>query len=118
MKSILFLHRKPPHSTLATREAVDAALASAAFGVQTAMLFLDDGVFQIRTGQNPDAAGLKRTAPMFESLELYGVEQIYVCADSLAARNLEPADLVIPAEPVDADTIRQIMARFHHILTF
>jgi len=118
MRSILFLQRKPPHSTLATREAIDAALACAAFGVETAMLFLDDGVFQIKSGQQPDVAGLKRTAPMFESLELYGVEQIYVCSEALATRAMTVDDLVIPATPVDADAIRQLLSRFDHLVTF
>lgn len=118
MRSMLFVLRKPPHSSLATREAIDAALASAAFGAEIALLFQDDGVFQIRAGQQPDTAGLKRTAPMFESLELYGVDQIYVCRDSLAVRNLTPADLIIPVQMLDCTGIREQLARFDHLLTF
>ena len=118
MGSMLFVLRKPPHSSLAAREAIDAALASAAFGVDIALLFQDDGVFQIRAGQQPDAAGLKRTAPMFEPLELYGAEQIYVCRESLAARNLTPADLIIPVQMLDYAGIREQLARFDHLLTF
>lgn len=118
MKSCLFIHRKPPHSSLATREALDAALASAAFGVETALLFVDDGVFQLRTRQEPAAAHLKRTAPMFEALDLYGVEQRFVCTDSLAARGMAADDLIIPAQPVSASDMSALLARYDHILTF
>lgn len=118
MKSALFLHRKPPHSSLATREALDAALASAAFGVDTALLFVDDGVFQLRKLQNPDAAQLKRTAPMFEALDLYGVEQRFVCAESLSQRGMTTADLIIPVQAVDAAEIRALLTRFDHLLSF
>lgn len=118
MKSALFIHRKPPHSSLATRETLDAALASAAFGVDTALLFVDDGVFQLRKQQNPDAAQLKRTAPMFEALDLYGVEQRFVCAESLRQRGMTTADLIIPVQAVDAAEIRALFARFDHLLSF
>ena len=115
---MLFLHRKPPHSSLATRESLDAALASAAFGVETALLFVDDGVFQLRKHQNPDEAQLKRTAPMFEALDLYGVEQRFVCAESLNQRGMASADLIIPVQPLDAAGIRTLLARFDHLLSF
>lgn len=118
MKSILYLHRQAPHSTLATREGVDAALATAAFGVPTALLFMDDGVFQLRMDQQPEAAQLKRTAPMFEALHLYGIEEVFVCRASLETRGMTPDDLVIPVQLLDHDGIRHTLARFDHLLTF
>ncbi len=118
MKSCLFIHRKPPHSSLATREALDAALATAAFGVDTALLFLDDGVFQLRARQEPAAAQLKRTAAMFEALDLYGIEQRFVCSDSLLARGMTTDNLIIPVQPVDSTAIRALLARFDHVLAF
>lgn len=118
MKSILYLHRKAPHSTLATREGIDAVLATAAFGVPTALLFLDDGVFQLRKGQTPEPSRLKRTAPMFEALDMYGVEDIFVCQDSLQSRGLAADDLVIPVQTVNTAAIQQLFTRFDHLLTF
>ena len=118
MKSILYLHRHGPHSTLATREAVDAVLATAAFGVPTALLFLDDGVFQLRKDQQPESAQLKRTAPMFEALEMYGVEDVFACRQSLQTRGLTTDDLVIPVQLLDYDGIQRTLARFDHLLTF
>ena len=118
MKSALYLHRKGPYSTLATREGIDAVLATAAFGVPTALLFLDDGVFQLRKQQQPDTARMKRTAPMFEALEMYGVEEVFVCAESLRQRGLVCDDLVIPVQTLDQAGIIQLFSRFDHLLTF
>lgn len=118
MKSVLYLHSKAPYSSMATREGIDAAMATAAFGVETALLFLDDGVFQILKDQQPDQAEMKRTAPMFEALEMYGVEQIYVCRDTLQARGLTPESLMIPVQVLDKNAIQQLFTRFDHILTF
>lgn len=118
MKSILYINCQAPHSTLATREAVDAVLATAAFGVPTALLFLDDGVFQLRKGQQPETAQLKRTASMFEALEMYGVEDVFACQQSLETRGLTTDDLVIPVQLLDRDGIQRTLARFDHLLTF
>lgn len=118
MKSVLYLHRKAPHSTLATREGVDAALATAAFGVSVALLFLDDGVFQLRREQQPEVAGLKRTASMFEAMDMYGIEEVFACQASLQQRGLTGDDLVIPVKMLDSEQIRQLLVRFDHILTF
>lgn len=118
MKSILYLHRKAPHATLATREGVDAALATAAFGVSVALLFLDDGVFQLHKNQQPETARLKRTAPMFEALDMYGVEEVFVCQTSLQTRGLTTEDLVIPVQVLDSQGIQQLFNRFDHLLTF
>ena len=51
MKSLLIITRRPP-AHLAAREALDLALAAAAFGVPVGLLFMDDGVLQLRKGQD------------------------------------------------------------------
>ncbi len=118
MKSVLFLMRKPPYSSMAAREGIDAVLATAAFGVTTGVLFMDDGVSQILHQQQPDPGYLKRTAPMFEALDMYGVESVYVCQKSLQQRGLTPDQLLVPAAPLDAQGIQMLFSQFDHVLTF
>ena len=62
MKSLLIITRRPP-AHLAAREALDLALAAAAFGVPVGLLFMDDGVLQLRKGQ--DATLLELVQPTF-----------------------------------------------------
>lgn len=118
MKSVLYIHRKAPYSSMATREEIDAVLATAAFGVETALLFLDDGIFQILGNQQPESAQLKRTAPMFEALAMYDVDTLFVCQQSLQLRGLTPQDLLVPVTVLDSEGIQRLFAHYDHILTF
>lgn len=118
MKSTLFINTKAPYSTQATKESLDAALASAAFGVEVGMLFLGDGVFQIKKGQSPAPDALKRTAPIFQSLELYDISKIFVCEEDLMERGLNSSDLLINASVITNQEVSSVLAAFDHLLTF
>lgn len=118
MKSTLFINTKGPYSSLAARESIDAALATAAFGVPIGVLFIGDGVFQLHKDQKPGNAGLKRTASMLEAFELYGINDIHVCQASLELRGLTLEHLLLPAQALDQDAIRTLLTRYDHLLTF
>lgn len=118
MKSTLFINTKAPYSSLAARESIDAALATAAFGVPVGVLFIGDGVFQLRKDQQPTNAGLKRTGSMLEAFELYGIEDIHVCQSSLELRGMTLEQLLLPAHALDHDAIRTLLTRYDHLLTF
>lgn len=118
MRSTLFINNKPPHSSPATKESLDAALASAAFGVEVGLLFLEDAVFQLKKEQAPDTGDLKNTAPIFLSLELYEISKVFVCKEDLIERGLSPEDLVIDVTLVAADEIAPLFSSFDNLLTF
>lgn len=118
MRSSLFINSKAPYSSQATKESLDAALASAAFGVQVGLLFVGDGVFQLKASQQPDARWLKRTAPIFAALDLYEISDVYVCSDDLSLRGLTTGDLMIPAEAVTATELPELFNRYDNLLTF
>lgn len=117
MRSTLFINRKPPYSSQSTKESLDAALASAAFGVDVGLLFLEDSVFQLKKGQNP-VGDFKRTAPIFQSLELYEISKVYVCEEDLKTRGLTSGDLVIDVKLVPESQIASILSSFDNLLTF
>ena len=117
MRSTLFINSKPPYSSQSTKESLDAALASAAFGVEVGLLFLQDSVFQLKKDQNPDS-DFKRTAPIFQSLELYEISKVYVCEDDLKKRGLTSSDLFIDVTLVPENQITCILSSFDNLLTF
>lgn len=117
MRSTLFINTKPPYSSQATKESLDAALASAAFGVDVGLLFLEDSVFQLKKDQNP-GNDFKRTAPIFQSLALYDISKVYVCEEDLAQRGLTSSDLIIEVTLVPATQISTILSSFDNLLTF
>ncbi|RLT97382.1 sulfurtransferase complex subunit TusC [Ketobacter sp.] len=118
MRSTLFINTKGPHSSQATRESLDAALASAAFGVPVGLLFLEDGVFQLKQGQQPSTADLKRTAPIFQSLGLYEISDVYVCEEDLHSRGLCQEDLLIDVTLLPASQIAPLLASYDNLLSF
>jgi tRNA 2-thiouridine synthesizing protein C len=109
-KRFLFMLRRPPQAGFRVRETLDMVLTSAAFDQPVTLLFLDDGVYQLKRGQRPEAAGLPPVAPLFDALALYDVQAVLVERESLAERNLSENDLVIPVELIGRADIPALIA--------
>ena len=112
MKSYLFVLQKPPHSGAYAQEMLDIILTTAAFDQAVSILLLDDSVFQLKKGQHPGIAGMKDTAAIFNALEIYDVNAIYVETESLQERGLEPGDLSLPVQALHRKEIAGLMQRF------
>lgn len=116
-KSVLIITRQAPWAGPAAREALDIALAGGAFDLPLGMLFMDDGVFQIQPGQAPLALEQKNLAANLQALPMFGVDDLYACAHSLAARGVPTDSLALPVEIVDTDAIRALLGRFDEVIT-
>lgn len=112
MKKYLFVLRKPAHSGGQVQEMLDIVLTTAAFDQQVAILLLDDGVFHLKTGQQPGIAGMKDTAAIFKVLEIYDVHDIYTEVESLQERGLKPGDLCLPVQEFYRKDIAGLMKRY------
>lgn len=108
-KHCLFVMRRPPYGSIHVQEMLDVVMVTAAFDQKVSLLFLDDGVFQLKKQQNPENSQLKNTAPIFEALELYDVNQLYVEAESLEERNMEASDLVLDVTVLDRSDVTEIL---------
>jgi tRNA 2-thiouridine synthesizing protein C len=115
MKQFLFVLRKPPHSGAFVQEMLDIILTTAAFDQPASVLLLDDGVFQLKNGQQPAGFAMKDTASIYHALEIYDVKHIYAELESLEERGLKPADLCLPVQPVYRKDIANLMRR-HQVL--
>ena len=112
MKSYLFILRKPAYSGAHVQEMLDIILTSAAFDQKVSILLLDDGVFQLKNGQHPENVGMKDTAPIFNALEIYDVNDIYTEVESLQQRGLKPGDLCLAVQEFYRKDIAGLMKRF------
>jgi tRNA 2-thiouridine synthesizing protein C len=112
MKSYLFVLRKPVHSGAYVQEMLDIILTTAAFDQKVSILFLDDGVFQLKNGQHPENVGMKDTAAIFNALEIYDVNNIYTETESLQERGLKLCDLCLSVQELDRKDIAGLMKRF------
>lgn len=112
MKSYLFVLRKPAHTGVYAQEMLDIILTTAVFDQQVGILLLDDAVFQLKHGQNPELLGLKDTAATYNALEMYGVHAIYSELESLQERGLTPNDLSLRVHTVPRKDIAHLMRQF------
>lgn len=109
-KRFMFVNRKAPYGTVYALEVLETVLVSAAFDQDVSVVFLDDGVFQLKKGQDTAGINMKNFSPTFRALEGYDVEKVYVEKESLEARGLTADDLVVDAQVLSTDKLREIMA--------
>lgn len=111
IKRFMYVNRRAPYGTIYALECLEVVLVAAAFDQDVSVVFLDDGVFQLKKGQDTAAIGMKNFSKTYRALDDYDVEKIYVEKESLEARGLTAEDLVIPVEVLAADDLREIMAQ-------
>ena len=117
-KRFLYLLRRPPHGSIFAQEGLETVLIGAAFEQSVSLLFLDDGVFVLKRGQDPGEIGLKDFAKGFRALPDYDVERIYVEEQSLAERGLTPADLIMDVETVSPERAGALIDAHDVVLSF
>ena len=111
VKRFMFVNRRAPYGTVYAHESLELVLVAGAFEQDVSVVFVDDGVYQLKKGQDTKAIHMKNFSPTFRALEGYDVEKLYVERESLEARGLTADDLVVPVEVVSAGELREIMAK-------
>ena len=132
VKKFLYLNRNAPYGTIYAWESLEVVLIGAAFDQEVRVMFVDDGVYQLTTGQDTKGMGVKNFSPTYRTLGDYEVKSIYVDKDSLESRGLTQDDLVQIAwedweteeeienivEVVDAARISELMNESDVIFSF
>lgn len=109
--------RTLPHQGVQLQEKLDIILTAAAFDQHVSLLFLDDGVFQLKKGQQPEKQQLKDTASIFNALEMYDVNDLYIEAESLQQRGLTQADLTLPMKEIGCQEVGRLFKRFDVVIS-
>ena len=117
---LAFLLRTAPHGNAISREGLDALLAATAFcdEEEIGVFFIDDGVLNLLDGQNPELLLQKDFIRTFKLLDLYDIEQRFVCADSLDQYNLQTEQLIISAEKIDRTSLINKLRQAEKVFTF
>ncbi|MEF1291177.1 sulfurtransferase complex subunit TusC [Vibrio sp. M260118] len=118
MSHLTYLFRSAPHSRSSGREGIDALLAASVYCEDISVVFMGDGVYQLLQGQRPEQILSKDYAPMLKLFDLYDIEQIYVCEQSLRERGLATADLVIGVQLLDQLALSARLRQASKVLTF
>ncbi len=93
-KKILYINRRAPHGSGYAQEGLDVALIGAAFEQDVAMAFIDDGVFQLKKGQDTQEIGSRNFSATYRALGDYDVHRVYVERESMTRRGLDEDDLM------------------------
>ena len=117
---LAFLFRTAPHGNSISREGLDALLAATAFcdEGEIGVFFIDDGVLNLLDGQNPELLLQKDFIRTFKLLDLYDIEQRFVCADSLDQYNLQTEQFIISAEKIDRTSLIKKLSQIEKVFTF
>ena len=118
VKKFMFVNRKSPYGTIYALESLEVVLITAAFDQDVSLVFTDDGVYQIKKGQNTDGIGMKNFSPTYRALEGYDIEKLYVDKESLEARGLTEDDLLVDVEVMSREELAGLMDEQDVVLSF
>ncbi|ACA31580.1 sulfurtransferase complex subunit TusC [Histophilus somni] len=120
MIKLAFIFRQAPHGSSISREGLDALLAATAFcnEDEIALFFLEDGVFNLLNQQKPEIILQKDFISTFKLLDLYEIEQRYICRQSCEKYQLNSQDFIISCQKIDRTLLLQKLNQAEKILTF
>lgn len=117
---IAFLFRTSPHGTSFSREGLDAILAATAFCEPNdiGIFFIDDGVLNLIDNQQPEIIQQKDFIRTFKLLDLYDVEQRFICTASLQKFKLDNRELILSCEKIDRSLLLEKLNQAEKLFTF
>ena len=128
-KKIMFTVRKAPHGSIYVYEGLEVKLIMAAYDADISVVFMDDGVFALKKGQDTKELGIKGFEATYGVFMDYEIEKVFVDRHSMEERGMTEADLLFigedeeteePVRPrvVDSKEIAAMMSEQHNILSF
>ncbi len=118
IKKFMFVNRKAPYGTIYALEALEVVLITAAFDQDVSLAFLDDGVYQLKKGQQTKGIETKNFSPTYRALEGYDIEKLYVEKESMEARGLLEEDLLVDVTVLSREEMGRLMEEQDVLLSF
>ena len=118
VKRCMLVNRKAPYGTIYALESLEVVLIGAAFDQDVSLVFVDDGVYELKKGQQTKEIGQKNFSPTYRALEGYDIEKLYVEQESLEARGLTTDDLLVPVEVLPSVKLSALMEEQDVVLSF
>jgi len=118
VKKFMFVNRKAPYGTIYALESLEVVLISAAFDQDVSLAFLDDGVYQLKKGQQTKGIETKNFSPTYRALDGYDIEKLYVERESLESRGLTEGDLLVDVTVLSGAELGELMEQQDVVLSF
>ncbi|HHP7234557.1 MAG TPA: DsrE family protein [Desulfobacterales bacterium] len=116
-KDILVVIRRGPYGDFQAAEGLRHANGAISLGFRPIVVLVDDGVYLAKAEQDPGQSPWLSLGGTLEELVARGLyekkdapSEFYVEKQSLAARGLDPEELVEELEPVDHRKVSELLA--------
>jgi tRNA 2-thiouridine synthesizing protein C len=117
-KKFMFVNRTAPYGSVYALESLEVVLISAAFDQDVSLVFVEDGVWQLKKGQQTKGIETKNFSPTYRALEGYDVEKLYVERESMEERGLSEDDLIVDVKVLPAAELGKLMDEQDVVLSF
>ena len=117
-KKFMFVNRKAPYGSIYALESLEVVLITAAFDQDVSLVFVDDGVYQLKKGCQTKGIETKNFSPTYRALDGYDIEKLYVERESLAARGLSEDDLLVDVTVLGSAELGELMEQQDVVLSF
>ena len=97
--------RKAPHGSIYVQEAIEVMFIMASFDMDLSIVFLDDGVYSLKQGQNTKDLGIKGFSASLGALADWDVKNVYVDEKSLHDRGMNSDSLISIGEDDETEEI-------------
>jgi tRNA 2-thiouridine synthesizing protein C len=118
MKSLAIINSSAPYGNSNYRESLDMLLANASYDRPVGLFFEGDGVFQLLKETNAMLTGNKDVTKTYGLLELYDIEDVFVCQQSLNARHLTSHQLCIDVKVLDTPQWFSTLSTYNQAMSF
>ncbi|MBE0367845.1 sulfurtransferase complex subunit TusC [Pseudoalteromonas aurantia] len=117
MKNIMIISDHSPFDGMHIRDALDMTLIFAAIDQNVSWLFQGSAVMALKPKQSPQQLGIKDFFKSIKTLEIYDVENIYVCETALKQFKLDPDQLSIDVTVISQEQQRQLLDQQDQVVT-
>lgn len=121
IKKFMYLNRKAPYGTIYALESLEVVLIGAAFEQEVSLVFIDDGVYQLKKDQSTSVSsgiGVKDFSKTYRALEDYDIDKLYVDQDSMVIRGLTEDDFIVPVKVLNSAQLGELMTQQDVIYSF
>ncbi|MDP2562976.1 sulfurtransferase complex subunit TusC [Psychrobium sp. 1_MG-2023] len=118
MKSLAIVNSSAPFSSINDRESLDMLLANASYDRPVGLFFAGDGLYQILKSTDAQLTGHKDISKSYGLLELYDIEQIYLCQQSMNERGLTAEHFLIDGQMLSQKQWFDTLSQFDQVLNF
>jgi tRNA 2-thiouridine synthesizing protein C len=102
-KKVMITVRKAPHGSIYVQEAIEVMFIVASYGMELSVVFIDDGVLALKSGQDTRELGIKGFMASLGALTDFEVANVFADRRSLSDRNMSEDDIVFIGEDEDTE---------------